>query len=650
MTLIGFALSAGLLLSWGVLASAWLRLPTRAAYLLSVYLLVVANIVLTVQVAGTIGVLDSRAFFLALEGLFAALAAGLWLRAGRPPLAGPFAARPIRLDRGRRAEAWARWPELVILVVLVTILFLFQGVLALAIPQNIDDVLTTHLARVGYWLQSGSLDPWDTSDYNTPQVIYPLDLSAQLLWSVLFWGSDRLVGLLQWVSAPLTAVAIYGLARLLHHRPPQALFVAFLWFTLPAVTLQLTHALTDVMSTTLFLAMLYLFFLGMRAGHRGTLALSGVGLGLALGVRQSIIFTFPGLALVGGVMLWQAWRHDRRRVGLLVWWGAACMVAFALLGAYIYVSNVIHFDHPLGPPDSFNAYTRTDDEITPLRRVELLGENTLEMTAEWLISLLPAGVAIPLFESRLGDINVVLDLTTTSLNPLSESYSWFGLAGLLVLPFIVRAWQIRPTRSTILPWSLLVIGLSSALVLFASRNFSPAMARYLIVSLSTLLPLAASMYRRGRAAQGLVLIGICTMVWTIGADGSRRAFKLPTMLAKPRVDAQTVLMKSSADIMRDFDRLAPEDGTVGLLVERKFPHSPLFGPRYTRRVEVLHEVPAVLDRAWMAERELDVVLLDELEFSTRIDESVCVAVRHEDVALLALDPPDDPALVCLPAD
>ncbi|MBN2305380.1 MAG: glycosyltransferase family 39 protein [Anaerolineae bacterium] len=635
-----FLVSLTTMVSTGVLVSARLRLPTRAAYLLSIYLVALASIILVTQIAGTLFLLDSKAFFLVLQAALAGLAGVLWTLNGRPALTGPFAERPIRLDRATRRMASHRWPEVIVLGFCVAAVYTFEVVLNLTIPQNIDDVLTTHLARVGYWLQQGSLYPWDTSEYNIAQTIYPINLSAQVLWSVLFWGSDQLAAMPQWIAGLVAMVAIYGLARQVGGSQPQALFISLLWATLPNVALQAMLTLTDLLATCLFLSMLYLLFLGLQAEHRGALQLSGIAFGLAFGVRQSIVFAIPGLALVAAALGWRSLKREPVRLKLLIVWAVACGMGFLLLGTYMYVVNFIRFDDPLGPSDVVTAYTNADKDLTLLNRAEFVFKNSLYSVGLSVLNLLPGNVLVPIFDAPLESLVDTSPMFQKKyLNPLGHGYAWYGLVSLLLLPIMIREGLRGLSQRHIQRWGLLAISASYVLLIFLSRDFTSAIARYLMLAIGISIPLAAPIYRHGRGVFWLTIIAVISLLWAVGSDGSKRAADFPNMIHKDRAEIQTLLMLESAEFLPVFEQVVPDDAAVGLMVEGKFPHSPLFGEHFTRRVEVIHTAPEILDSEWFAKYDVDFIILDHRDFSPEIAPSVYQITESVYWVLLSTNPP-----------
>ena len=84
-------IAGGLILLASVFLSASLRLTTKPAALLSLYLFSYANVVLAGEIANSFSALNQQWVFLGLHFLFCAASGMAWWRSGRPSLAGPFA-------------------------------------------------------------------------------------------------------------------------------------------------------------------------------------------------------------------------------------------------------------------------------------------------------------------------------------------------------------------------------------------------------------------------------------------------------------------------------------------------------------------------------------------------------------------------------
>jgi hypothetical protein len=134
-----------------VLAASALRLPSVVGFLLAVYLVASAEVVIVSLALSTVEALTRTALLLAVAVAFA-LAVGVWDRRGRPRQSFASLAPDLREALGDRVVA--------LLAALVALLYSYLVVVALSVPQSLPDTMLYHLPRP----RSGSsTTPWATS-------------------------------------------------------------------------------------------------------------------------------------------------------------------------------------------------------------------------------------------------------------------------------------------------------------------------------------------------------------------------------------------------------------------------------------------------------------------------------------------------------
>jgi len=432
-------------------------------WLLGIYLLVYANIVLTVEIGGILSTLNKVSFFLVFHALVFLVLISIWIHKSKPSLFSPIHQARLNLTPflASLEQHWEIWA----FALLCFITFLFFGYLNLVFPQRIDDVLTAYLARVGYWLQHGNLSPWAVDTYQMAQIIYPLNAQAQIYWSLLFLHTDQLAGFSQWFSLPILMLGVYGLSRLLGLDRRWSLVSALISFSFQSIQLQSLNALTDLVSAALFISMVYLFFFGLRTKDMGILVLSGLAFGLSLGTKQTIIFTIPGLILV---LLYILFIQEKNIFKYLVYWAVASIGAFILVGAYIYISNFILWGSPLGPPSTYQGFTQNDSAFRATFLVSRFFENTMK-------------VLRVIFEFKLYKFDFTGNIWP---GPILLPLLFFSVSYILRL--------IYTKRENWVAFSLFIIALSETIVLLIIRDFSGALSRYLIIPIVLIIPLGVA--------------------------------------------------------------------------------------------------------------------------------------------------------------
>ncbi|MBV6450550.1 MAG: hypothetical protein MHPDNHAH_01274 [Anaerolineales bacterium] len=457
-----FALDVLLVFFSALILSALFKIDQPIPWIIGIYLFGYAIIVLTVELGGALSILNSKAFFLVSHSLFLVVLALLWLRGKPRSLWAPL--QRLSLDRTSVWRSvrmhWDMW----MFAIACGIAFLFLGYSNLVLPQKIDDVVTAHLARVGYWLQHGNLFPWPADTYQLAQLIYPLNAQAQVFWSLLFLRTDQLAGFSQWIVLPIALLNVYGFSRLLRLERRWSVASALLCFSLPNVYLQSLSAMTDLVSAALFLSVVYLLLLGLTLRHTSILILSGLALGLALGTKQTIFFALPGLLCV----LLYIWVTRKEVVGHLLSWAGASLGAFLLAGAYVYALNYYWWGSPLGPAATYQGFTQRDSALS-------------------LMDLFTR-----LIETMKSLLSVIFQIDWLSWN--FDGNVWPGPALLILIVFalIYIGFLLQDGDKNLTAYSLFGIALIDALILLAVRDFTGSLSRYLIVSIVLTIPLGVA--------------------------------------------------------------------------------------------------------------------------------------------------------------
>jgi Glycosyltransferase family 87 len=293
-------------------------------------------------------------------GLGLVLAALAWHRAGRPPLSPPGTRDALRCLVGD--------PIVGVLLGAVALELAYALVFSVVIPQSDWDALVYHLPRAAEWAQQGGIG-WIAGAVDPRLNGFPVHAELVVADTMLLAGSDRYVGLVQLLSLVATVVAVHGIGRRLGLGLRQAAFGALVFATFTVVALQATSALNDLVLAAPLAAAVYLA-LGSTTGE---LALSGVAVGLAFGVKLTAALAAPLALLV--VLLGTA---RPRRVPVVAAWAGG-----AIAGSYWYVVARVH-------TGSFDGGVAAFQNQTPDRSVV----PTLARAASFLLAFFDApGVA-----------------------------------------------------------------------------------------------------------------------------------------------------------------------------------------------------------------------------------------------------------------
>lgn len=604
--------------------AARLGLRERPAWLLGLYLLSFAQPVLMGQILSFAGRLDRVDAWLGLHALLALGAGWLWHAGGRPDLFAPLRGLRAGLRSLRSAPLESLFAAGIGLVVAAS------AALIVIVPPNNNDSLSTHLSRIGYWLQHGSFLPWPTS--RILQVIYPVDAQLNIFWTVVFTRSERLVGAVQWLAALACAAGVGMLARQMGARRRAAAFAALVFLSFPLVILQSTTPQNDLVAAALYMACTAFFLRAFAAPARPalpSLLLSALALGLGLGTKQTVYFLLPGLGLLA---LASAWKAGRPGLRALLRWGMAALAAFVLFGASLNWINLRTFGSPFGPPDLVESSVGGE-------RIESLLYNVPRLALQSIdVSGLPNpldGYAYKAIgrAARAVFLAVGLDLEGTRFampghsfafvhkNEMQEDHAWYGplswaLLGPCMLAAFVQGLRRRDPARIFLPLSaLLFLGIDAAL----RPGWDPFQGRYFAPVVAVNAAFLALLDRPGRVWSGLraaaallaVIIAVNVTLYNPAKPLVGKQARNVPVLTADRITVMTVQAFFMREPLRMVERLVPSDAVLGLYTPGYMWDYPLFGPRFTRRLVPIYPFESVSDLNRMKSQGIQYLLVQE---------------------------------------
>jgi 4-amino-4-deoxy-L-arabinose transferase-like glycosyltransferase len=615
-------LATTLVVIFAILVVSVLRPPTRIVGLVGWYLLSYANVVFVAEVAGTLHSLDPLSFLFLHFGLVA-FAVILWAARGRPPLVWRSLSIGSLLNRRRILNTMKSDPALYALAAGVALVYLVGAIMVLTVPPNNYDSMTYHLSRVGYWLQHDSFEPWPTP--NLRQTTSPMNAELGFMWAIIFSRTDQLAGFVQWSAALASMAAIAGLSRLLGASRTQAMFAALLWATLPEIILQSTTTQNDLLAGAFCAIAVYLLYVGIESGHKGTLLLSGLGVGLALGTKVSVPGVLPGL---GATALLLLWRYGKRKIGELVTWSAASLTAFLLVGVYAFALNTRDYNRPLGPSSFVRSVAGPSESwISRLAtNIPRCIYQTVDLTG------LPDPAAEPLHQIKadvservFSLLNLPTDFTPyvgepgdSDLRwraPVHEDFAGFGPLGfLLLVPATIYHVSIGFLKRDAFRVGLALMSISF-LVTVCPLGFYPFDNRYFVVTVTLCAPFVALFLSRSQALPALrwAITGLALLVaaWTITHNLSKPLTGPRPVWQMDRTEAQSINGSPLRPMLRAVENLIPSDATLGTMLHVDDWDYPLFGREFTREIIPLFPPPEVLDPDRLATQDIAFVLASD---------------------------------------
>ncbi len=628
-------------LPWVALA----RLSSKTAWLLGLYLATCANMTVTFLVLNPLELMASLLAVLAIHFVIGLTGWLWWARMGKPSVWGPF-------EGWRPSLGWVRSdPLLALLAAGVAVSYLFGLVELMVIPQNNMDSLSAHLTRIVFWRQQGSLFPWSTSMPN--QVWYPINAQLQTYWTLLFLGSDRLVGGVQWLAALVTALSVFGLARQLGFARRPAALAALIFLTYPLVVLQATTPQTDLVTAVYFIPAVYFLLIGLKDGRHAPLLLSAVSVGIGIGVKKSYFILLPVLAVVALIAFLQWGRRSWKPLSL---WSVYTVLAIAVLGAYLYAFNWWYFGDPFGAPGYLDQMLEVPQSriepakvwLSPLQQTEPPGNSRvmeLIYNAPRLFyqSLDTSGLPRPLdgyahkvkmrvfrfvfqaigFDEIEGTAYTapghVFSFTDKNIN--EESHAWYGpLSFLLVIPALFMAARrgLRDKQYVLLiPLLGLLIFLPLEILL--RPGWDPFQGRYFAPIAALCAPLIAIWFKDENSTLGEWVVAVLALVIVVTTflynpskpTLGKYAEEFHIWTNTDRIFLQTIQRKNDRWVYRMVEKSVPKNATLGYHIPFFFMEYPLFGEHLQRRLVPMGNPALVTDLGWQQQHGVDYLLLPD---------------------------------------
>jgi len=587
---------------------ALLRVRGVPAWVIGFTVLSYANVMFTTQLAGVLTWLDTPWLIALLHGIL--LTAGFALfKVKRPPLL-PAWFRCYKKQELMNAgiRYWRSEPESLILLVFTGLAYLFIAFLALRVPSNMDDILTTYLPRAAFWVQQGNFAPWPTSPYNLPQVVYPLNGQLPLAWLISLWGNDALAGLLQYLSIPAGLAGIFGISRLLGATRKQGVFAGLVFLGLPNVVLISSTALSDLLTANFGAAFIYLLIRGVRENDRVSLTISALTLGIILGIKQTTLFLLPGICFL---ILLSIFKKKTTFKPVLIWL-IITGLSFWIFGSFSYFRNFLFFGNLLGPEELTPYFTHGGDVDTIGAYLRQVSINTGKIIIRSLFDNTPMAF-LNIIESKLLSFRFVessiSDFVPKNLYPLSTA--WSGQIGFIFFSYvlIVNFYRSIKNRNHLLIGLLLVI-VTYTLILIGIRNYTFAFSRYLLSIVILLASVSYHLFKHKTIRVILTINSFMLIIISVLSDGAKPLTGPNALWDKSRNELLNLqLFDDYLPTFEVLDQTIPADASLAYYLPDKFPQSVLFGEHFTRTLTQLDPEDGQLDKDDLAELNADYLVV-----------------------------------------
>jgi hypothetical protein len=470
LSILLFAASAAIT-TWSGLRIAAAASATRHERLLAAFVVSVAVIVISGELLALASMLNSRGAWMTAALLFGVVASRF---------------KPQEMTQSNAFPAlFRKWPVLAIAAAYIGLLLV-----AVLLPVNNFDAMSYHLARVGYYLQQGNFNFFETSDVH--QVSLQLNAEILMLWTVAFLKRDCLAPLVQFAAAIAAAIAIFGIAR--HFGIPRiiAMLAAMVVLGFPQVALQATAAKNDLFSSAMAVAGVYFILAFQRSASLANAAFAGASIGIAAGTKATVWLLFPGILTL---LLYAATQNGRMQKNRLCLLGAAMFLGVMLFTLPHIVRTQVATGSPImtGVPITVGRITHASFVSNAVRFCfDMIGAADLPHPAHrWVVDakqeagsrlLSPDWLHAP--ESTFRDTRFVF-----GAGNLTEDSAWFGVSGMIIFgcACVAAVWALIRRRMNWLAYAAAPAAfIVSFLVLI---RWQPWAGRFLIATMVLAVPM-----------------------------------------------------------------------------------------------------------------------------------------------------------------
>jgi hypothetical protein len=589
-------LTTALLAGSAALIAAVLRVRGTAAFVLAVYLIAYAELVVLVALLSPIH-LVVRSWLVAGVGVLLVAAFAAWTLRGRPALP------RIRLEP-------LRDPPLVFLAVAVALGFAYLTALALWTVPNSWDALWYHLPRAAFWKQEHGIGYIAHAPEVRLNAMPPVG-EIGVLYTMVVEAGDRFVATIALLAYCVTPLSVFGIGRRLGLDVRRSLFGALVFATLPVVVLQASGGLNDLVLVS-FLGPCVYFLLGRQPIE---LVLAGLALALALGTKLTAPLMIP-FAVAAAIVVRSRWR-----VPALVLVGAAS-VAVGATWYYVNIAQTGAFDAHLGGGQASDHPSRIAGRglaklVGAAARLLLNFGEAPGAAGWWAAAYVAAAAAVAAIvvrelrrrrENRSGAafalLVAVVPLLVLVLGPVAlRGYQWiffhlderkvglydnrrgvtgasaagsyYGPLGALLLVSVAAARGRLAVLFAAAPLGL-------ALILAITLGYDSLLGRYFMFPVALAAAAGAAFVRGRAAAWAVAAVAAVTLVLTLRANDEKPL----SVWGEPRWWVQTRVGPGSGEarVIRFAEESIPAHADVGLAIRSKDWSYPFFGPRLERTV------------------------------------------------------------------
>ncbi len=477
-------------------------------------------------------------------------------------------------------------------------------------PHNWDS-MTYHLARMAYYLQHNNIDFYDANYW--AQVVHPKNSTLLLLYTYLASGrNENLTQLVQFFAYWGAVLSVYGISKGVGNNKTQSVFAATIAALLVEWLMESTTTQNDMLLTFYFGAVIYFLFRFRETRRKMYLAVSAIGIGLALGTKASSFLPLLSVSLVALYVLFNVnksdvilfWRDLRR---MLLYTTLAILV-FALPSGYL--ENIRYFGHPFGPDSVRQIHTFAGKPIDYVLKngtknlirygfeflsFDGLPSCALTEKAQTLLRFFPMWVvkwlSIDLEATEATRAPFILQKNPNSHEDLSY-WGVFGFGLVWIVVFLSAINVIKSPDIKILSFASILFFLSQAYV----GPYDPWRGRYFAVAGVLAVPTVGIVLQgQNRLLQSylyfIALIGCASALFAVVLRTNSAIISVEccnqrtiSIFTMNRIEQLTRNRRTYYEPIKTFDNLVPPSATVAVFLYSDSFEYPLFGEYLTRKI------------------------------------------------------------------
>ena len=274
-------------------------------------------------------------------------------------------------------------------VVFVCSVAISMLIISLVHYPDLIDSTRIKLARIYFYLQSGSLLPSLAVSSHSTMFIFPFNAILAQLSFIIYEQNAHSILLFGFINWIVLGLSLYLLCREFNISTKGIVLAVGLFLTTHSLMYGGSSSSDDILSTTPFIIGAYFFIRWLRTVNKWDAGLAGLALGLSLGVKYFPLFFLPGLVIL---LITQA-----ARIGFQasLSWFRVRLSGFVVMSITLIVmlspefaTNYLQTGSPLEKPKSVASYHLNTDLYCGFRH---LGLNLTELTLDPIAQMIAMG-------------------------------------------------------------------------------------------------------------------------------------------------------------------------------------------------------------------------------------------------------------------